>query len=66
MQPGEKYGTLCLMEIKGMNETINMAVPRLNVTISKEAKKKLDDYTLKENRSISNMVDTMILRYKEK
>ena len=49
-----------------MNETNNMAIPRLNVTISKEAKKKLDDYAEKENRSLSNMVDTMILRYKEK
>ena len=49
-----------------MNTKSNMVLPRLNVTISKDAKKKLDEYAEKENRSISNMVDTMILRYKEK
>ena len=47
-----------------MNTKSKMVLPRLNVTISKEAKKKLDEYAEKENRSVSNMVDTMILRYK--
>ena len=48
-----------------MNTKNSMVQPRLNVTISEEAKKKLDKYAKEENRSISNMVDTMILQYKE-
>lgn len=48
-----------------MNEN-NMALPRINVTISKEAKEILDKYAEEENRSISNMVDTMIRFYKDK
>jgi len=42
-----------------------MASARLNVTITPEAMKKAKDQAEKENRSLSNMIDTMIKKYKE-
>lgn len=41
----------------------SMASARLNVTITPEAMKKAKDQAEKENRSLSNMIDTMIKKY---
>jgi hypothetical protein len=42
-----------------------MASARLNVTITPKAMKIAQDQAKKENRSLSNMIDTMIKKYKE-
>jgi len=38
---------------------------RLNVTISPEAMKKAKDLATKQNRTLSNMIDTIIKEYEE-
>jgi len=43
-----------------------MPFERLNITIPKETKKKLERIAKKENRSQSNMITTLIERYDEK
>jgi predicted CopG family antitoxin len=42
-----------------------MPAKRLNVTISEDAYKKAEDAAASENRSLSNMIDTMIKEYKK-
>ena len=42
-----------------------MPSARLNVTITPEAMQKANEYAKKQNRSLSNMVDTMIKQDEE-
>jgi hypothetical protein len=50
-----------------MLENIDPMAPtgRLNVTISKESMDKAKELSKKENRSLSNMIDTMIKQYRD-
>jgi len=49
-----------------MTRSKGIKVLRLNVTVSQEAKKKIEMYAAKENRNISNMNNQMILQYRKR